>query len=87
MNDKCGTPAGVAQHYREGTPTCADCRKARADYMRARRQRNPEIYRREKARDLAMARALWRLARIYPREFAALVDQEVAADKRRQEAS
>jgi len=34
---ECGTLGGAKRHYREGTPTCAACRKAWAEYNADRR--------------------------------------------------
>lgn len=33
----CGTSSGYQRHILDGTPTCAPCRKARADYVAAYR--------------------------------------------------
>jgi hypothetical protein len=34
--DRCGTYAGYKQHQRKQVPSCDDCRKVAADYMRNR---------------------------------------------------
>lgn len=74
-----GTYATAMWHSKYGVPACASCRKAQADYMKARRQSNPAKYRAELDRDHARLAALWRLSALYPRQFQALVADEKRA--------
>lgn len=62
-----------------------DTPEGRAAYMRELRQRNRDLYERDRRRNRAHSRALWRLARLHPDEFDALVAEELARDETRDE--
>jgi hypothetical protein len=78
---KHGTYAGWNAHKRRGIPMCQPCRDAAAAYKK--RWLDAAKGRREKDREFtkAQSRALWRLAAIHPREFRALVADELRAAK------
>ena len=46
----CGTRAGYMRHRRNGTPVCADCRMANADWVAAQRKDKPRDRKAEVAR-------------------------------------
>jgi hypothetical protein len=73
----CGTHAGYVRHKRRKEPTCERCKAANAEYMRNRRQQNPEKYALDKAHSNAYSRAAWRLVGRYPDEFRILVAEEL----------
>lgn len=50
------------------------------EYMREWRRRNAAAHEREKAKQRAKGRALWRLAHQYPDEFDALVAEELGRE-------
>lgn len=78
MSD-CGSYAGYQAHRRRGTAPCDECRKANNLYMAERRD-DPWYARRERRRQAARERALSRLMRMHPTEYAALYDEELAKE-------
>lgn len=75
--DVCGTYAGVSAHKRDRTRMCPACRAANTAYMREYRKRKPDGYQREKAKNHARERALWKLADLHPAQFRVLVEAEL----------
>ena len=73
----CGTYAGWNLHAKRGESPCDDCRAAQSAYARRRRAANPDTYEREKIRDKARERALWKLAQKYPKPFQRLYEAEL----------
>lgn len=76
---KCGTRAGYTKHLRNDEPTCRPCKDANtAEYHRRRATTaNVEQHRLYIA---ARGRALSRLAEAHPREYAALLADELGPD-------
>lgn len=74
---RCGTPAGYQAHQKRTEDPCAKCRRARADYIKQRRQ-DPKIRALEVRREAARQRALSRLARIHPALYANLYAEELS---------
>lgn len=75
-DERCGTPAGYQAHTSAGTVHCADCRQARREYQRRRRQ-SAAVRAREKEQNDARHRAWVRLSRMHPAEYAALYAEEL----------
>jgi len=57
------------------------CRTCHASSLADKRVRNPEFRQQEREANNARTRALWKLARRHPTEFAILVQQELASPK------
>lgn len=75
-NTTCGTYGGYQRHKRQGTQPCWSCIEANRAYT-AQWRANPERREREKRRENARKRALWRLAQEYPARFRQLVAEEM----------
>ena len=76
---KCGTYAGWNQHQRRDEEPCDPCREANRIYMREYRK---DLIRRglpiQSLRERARGFAMTRLSHLYPEEFEALVEEEMA---------
>lgn len=81
--DNCGTYAGWNRHRKDRTRTCDACREAARVYTANYRAARPDVRERERRENNARTRALWRLAHLHPAQFAALLDDELSADQRR----
>lgn len=79
---KHGTYAGAQAHQTTGIPRCAPCKVAAAEYMAAWRKANPGYARDQRKRTRIRNRALARLARMYPKEFNALLIEEMQKDRK-----
>lgn len=80
MSAEHGTVAGYHRHRRAGEPQCAECRRAQNEYVQEwRRRPGTQDPRRAYAR--AKGRALQRLLRLYPAEFATLMNEERSIDR------
>lgn len=77
VDDRCGTYAGVSAHNYRGEPLCDECQAARTRYTATIRARTGDLTNRSLS--LAKNRALYRLAKHYPTEFAALTQAELPA--------
>ena len=75
-----GTPAGYQAHRKAGETPCRTCKDAQNVYMARYRAQRGRSYEREKATNRARIRALWRLSKLHPAQFAALVDDEYRAE-------
>jgi hypothetical protein len=71
-----GTYAAAMRHNYYGTPKCPPCRRAVAEYVKARRKAKPDVYARERAESNLRVAAAWRLTLLYPAEFQVLVADE-----------
>jgi hypothetical protein len=71
----CGTYGGYQAHMRRNEPSCDPCKAANTEYHTQRRAANPEAKKREYRRNAVYSKALWRLAREYPKRFTELVEQ------------
>ncbi len=78
----CGSYAGAQVHRKRGEPPCDPCRQAAAEYMREYRASHPKIYSRERRRNAARSRALWRLAARHVEEFQVLYLSELRQEIR-----
>jgi len=74
-----GTYAGYQSHRKDRETPCAPCRAANAAYTRRMRADDGRADRERRA-SRVRHRALWRLARIHPDEYARLVADEWAAE-------
>lgn len=72
-----GSYRGSRAHQRDGEEPCDPCREARNTYIREHRAGNPDSYEREKRMARARGRAAWRLTRMHPALFWALVQEEL----------
>lgn len=72
-----GTYAGYQRKCR-----CEPCTAANASYLRKLRATNPKVYARDKKRNAARNRALWRLAELHPDEYQKLYLDEIGAPDR-----
>ncbi|MCW2902247.1 MAG: hypothetical protein JWO67_4512 [Streptosporangiaceae bacterium] len=72
-----GSYAGWNQCRKNPEGACGPCRKASAEYMAQWRKDRPRAYSRERGRSSARSRAAWRLARMQPTLFRALVQEEL----------
>lgn len=74
-----GTSYGEFQRCRrQNGKACTPCRRQAADYLAQWRKERPLAARRAQLEDYARERALWRLARMQPVLFSALVAEEKA---------
>jgi hypothetical protein len=71
----CGTYAGYGAHWRRDEPACDPCKAANSEYHKQRRAKDPKVKQREYRRNAVYSKALWRLAREYPKRFTELVEQ------------
>lgn len=71
----CGTYGGYQTHRRRGEEPCGACRRAQADYMRARRTR-PEVRNQDAAQSSAYDRAERRLREAHREEFESYYAEE-----------
>lgn len=72
-----GSYAGYQVCQRRPEGSCEECRKATREYMAEYRKRRPEVQARERLKRRARERALWKLARQFPREYRVLVHDEM----------
>ena len=82
MSAECGTLAGYTRHRRADETACDECKAAHRDYIRSFRAAkgvSPSSMRLTRAR----RRAHTRLAAQYPRVFARLLAEEMAAERAR----
>ena len=79
MNAAHGTYAGYNEHHREGTSPCAECRAAANAYHKKWRKKGSAGAQRERDMQNAASRARWRLAKLHPDEYQALLAEEVLA--------
>jgi hypothetical protein len=81
-----GHSYGEAQKCRKRNGrACPPCRRQMADYLAQWRKERPLAWGVEKVKQNARMRAMWRLARMHPVVFRALVDEELAKDEQRRE--
>lgn len=82
-----GASYGDYQRCRR-TPTgpCTPCKAKSAEYMRNHRHNNPDLRAKERRDSAVRWRALDALAKRYPVEYRALVEEEWAREQQRQEA-
>lgn len=71
---KCGTPSGYTRHQLDGTPTCPECKAARAAYMTEYRN-NPVVQARDRLYAKAQTYAKTQLTREYPERYRELYDR------------
>lgn len=71
-----GTYGGAQQCRKRTEGTCDDCKAARNAYIREYRAAHPGAYELERAKNVAMLRALWRLAAEHGDEFHTLYAEE-----------
>lgn len=76
-DDRCGTPRGRMAHIRAGEDPCDACREGYAAYFRAYRSSHPAEYRANVANGKARLRAMRRLARLHPDQYAELCREEL----------
>lgn len=79
-DDRCGTDAGYQAHRKRGEDPCQTCKDGRAAQARARRQRLPVAFGREKAAMRARRRAHAKLAAEYDERFRQLYAVELAKE-------
>ena len=77
-----GTYTGYQWHVREGVPTCAPCRAAKAAYQRQYRATRPGAREADRAWNKTRRHALERLAFEYPKRFQDLLEEERLAEPR-----
>ncbi|MDP9144422.1 MAG: hypothetical protein M3N43_06960 [Actinomycetota bacterium] len=84
-----GTDYAAALRCRKRTPggICDDCRPVWNLYHRERRRNDAEVRENQRAYNRARTRAWAALAKRYPTEYWALLDQELKAAKRLDEAA
>jgi hypothetical protein len=70
----CGTYLGYLAHHRRSETACAPCKQANSEYHKQRRT-DPAVRERDWRRNAVYSKALWRLAREYPKRFTELVEQ------------
>jgi hypothetical protein len=75
-DNRCGTYAGWNAHQKRGEWTCDACKQAARTYMAARRA-DPAKRAEERRRQQAATRARWRLVRMNPGLYRALVEEEL----------
>jgi hypothetical protein len=71
----CGTYGGYQAHKRRNEPACDSCNAANNEYHTQHRAANGAAKQRERRRNAVHGKAVWRLAREYPKRFAELVEQ------------
>lgn len=76
---RCGTYAGYQEHKRYGEATCDDCKRANREYQAARRRTKPDAREADRRQNVCQGRALWKLAKLHPGQFQALVQIELDA--------
>lgn len=83
-----GTTYAASQKcYRRPEGRCSACKRVSREYMAEYRKSHPEYANRNGDLGNARARALWRLARMYPQQFRALVADELGRDEQGQVAA
>lgn len=75
-----GTPAGYRAHRKEGKRACRPCLNAQSAYMQSRRA-TPAFRKRERQRNAAAARAVWRLADLHRDEYERLYVEELMTSR------
>lgn len=80
-DERHGTYAGYQRHRLDGETACGPCRDAARDYAREfRARRDVPAAQRERARQRARNRAVWRLVELHPEDFRRLVAEESRAE-------
>lgn len=80
---ECGTRAGHVAHRTRGEDSCDACREAYAAYFTEYRKVNPDSTERDRSRGRAQQRAMRRLTRQFPKEFLAIMNEELANERGR----
>lgn len=77
---ECGTRAGYIWHKKHGEPIDEPCRRAHTAYVDTWRRQNVERVLIHAKRRTARNRALARLAKLRPREYAELLAEEYQSE-------
>lgn len=83
---KHGTEYGYKLCSRREEGACAECREVNQRKMALWRESNPDALAQQRRHQIARVRAMRRMARMFPEEFQAILDEELAAEKRKAEA-
>lgn len=79
------THAASQKCYRRPEGRCSACKRVSREYMAQYRKNHPEYVNRNGDLVNARGRAAWRLTRMYPDVFRALVAEELAKSDERQD--
>ena len=80
VSAECGTYSGYQRHRRRKEPACSPCKEAKAKYQ-ARWRSDPEQKADQYRRQYARERALARLANTYADEYRRNYEEELARDE------